>query len=85
MTEEEYGFLQGFAEVVKHLRNGTENQRKRFDRMNIIDEFLSFSIQEIKDLNIRVEEIRNMVLQKTNGIVTLPDEIIIAIIEKSVL
>lgn len=62
--------------------------RLQLDELDLVHSFMEYSTSKKeldKSFTLRVASVQRYILQQTNGIVILPEKIIIGIIEKSVI
>lgn len=94
MTDAEYKFLEELYLRAKSLRQNIntsfdENEYMalctEYDRIDLIEEMLNNSSQKVRPLDEKIIDIRNYVMQRTNGMVDLNRETVIGILEKFVL
>jgi len=95
MTDSDFKFLEKIYREAKRLKKLVDDcpgdsehflqYKIEFDEFDVIDQLVNNTSQRVKLFDEKINNIRSYVLRKSNGIVDLPKEVIIGIIEKSVL
>lgn len=96
MTDKDFFFLERLYKEAKRMRKDIEDcpehdvdflsiLKKEYEELDVVDALVNNTSQKVKKLDEKVIRIRNEVLFRTNGVVTLNDETIRSIIEKVVI
>lgn len=95
MTEKDFKFLENLYLKAKQIRKEIEDTpgddprfielKIEFDELDAIEELVNNTSQKIRLFDEKIYNIRNYVMHKTNGMIDLPKDIIIGIIEKSLI
>lgn len=91
MTDKDFYFLEELYEKASLIKNSINvalgddyvRLKQEFDELDGMDQFMSQTSQKIKPFKTKVKSIKDYILLKTNGVVHLSDELVIAVIEKS--
>lgn len=93
MTESDFFILEKFYRDTKALIKEIKmcpgdspeyaELKLKFDNLDHIDFLLKRIPQKIRSIDKRLDEARNFVLNQTKGMIRLPDELIIGILEKA--
>lgn len=91
MTQADFYFIEALYKAAKKLNDKLDENPNdtvaqiQFEALDVVEAMVSNTSQKVKLLDEKIYNIQSHVLRETKGMLTLPKELIVGIIEKAVI